>query len=173
MSHGERWKSAREAAGFSVQEAADAVGLHRNTIYKLEKGDDDVTLRLMLRVAAGYGINLGAIFDEGERRERVPVEFRPLLEPLMPMTQQQRENIIRNIAASLSFMGSIYGGVPQVTTLNDGITYTPPPSSNTRRNDKLRDVPVYGAEGESSGIPHAPTTHQRAAKRKKEGNHPR
>lgn len=108
VSDGDKWKFAREAAGFSVQEAADALDLHRNTIYKLENGDESVTLRLLSRVATLYGQTLGQIYRDANEPERTPREFRPLLEPLRPLTQAQREKIIRNIATNLDFMASTY-----------------------------------------------------------------
>jgi transcriptional regulator with XRE-family HTH domain len=106
---GQRWRAAREAAGLSVAEAAGLAGVHRNTIYDLEKDDDGVTLRMMNRVAPIYGITLSEIFTDDAAPERVPMEFRPLLEPLLPLSQQAREAIIRNVASSLSFMRTLYG----------------------------------------------------------------
>jgi DNA-binding XRE family transcriptional regulator len=105
---GERWRAAREAAGFGVQEAATAADVHRNSIYDLEKGDEKSTLRLMNRVAATYGVTLGYIFREENAPERLPAEYRPLDERLRPLDMQARESIIRNIAANLGFMASLF-----------------------------------------------------------------
>lgn len=111
---GQRWKVAREAAGYStVKEAAQAVGCHRNTIYKLENGDEDVTMRMMMRVAPIYGRTLGQILGESDGAERTPREFRPLLEPLRPLSVEQREKLVRNIAANLDFMHTLYASASE------------------------------------------------------------
>jgi len=106
---GQRWKAAREAAGLSAADAATLAGVHRNTIYDLEKDDEGVTLRMMKRVAPVYGIEMADIFQPDMDAERVPNELRPLADLLRPLTQQDRESIVRNIATNLSFMGRLYG----------------------------------------------------------------
>lgn len=114
---GQRWKAAREAAGLSAADAASLAGVHRNTIYDLEKDDEGVTLRMMKRVAPVYGVDLGDIFQpDAESPERVPIELRPLADILRPLTQQDRESIVRNIATNLSFMGRLYGRSYEVET---------------------------------------------------------
>ncbi len=107
LTPGQRWRSAREAAGLSAAEAAELSGASRSTIYDLEKDDEGVTYRMMKQVATVYGITLAAIFADDNQTERVPIEFRPLLEPLMPLTQQAREAVIRNIASNLRFMTQV------------------------------------------------------------------
>lgn len=138
---GQRWRAARLAAGLSADDAAQLAECSRNTIYDLEKDDQGVTLRIMLRVAAAIGTTIGEIFcDHTDQQERVPSELRPLLEPLMPFTKQQREQIVRNIAANMSFQQMMYGVVPQPATLKDGsisVQNHKQPSSMEWRNGSI------------------------------------
>lgn len=139
---GDRWKSARQAAGLSAQQAADAIGVHRNTIYGLEKGEDGATLRLMSRVADLYGVTLGYIFKDEGQQERVPVEFRPLLEPLRPLDQAARESIIRNIAANLNFMSTLYAVGAQKPREVEEETISLAESYASQNNLSRDDAPV-------------------------------
>lgn len=136
---GEKWQAARDHSGLSVQEAAEALGVHRNTIYKLENGDEDVTLRMMLRVATLYGQTLAQILcDEGQAAERTPIEFRPLLEPLRPLSVEQRSKIVKNIASNLDFMHTLYSTTRVRDEDHQTISSVPPYNhrpTNTERTD--------------------------------------
>jgi transcriptional regulator with XRE-family HTH domain len=105
---GDRLKQAREAAGLSAAAAGKLIGVHENTVYALEKDAEAKTVRLVRKAAAVYGITDGQLFGEAE--PRVPPEFRPLLEPLLPFDRPAREAIIRNIASNLGFMASMFAG---------------------------------------------------------------
>jgi DNA-binding XRE family transcriptional regulator len=111
----------REEAGFSATAAAEAAGVHRNTIYDLEKDEDGVTLRLMKRVADAYGKTLGEIFQDERTPERVPVEFRPLLEPLRALDFPARVSLIRNVAANLNFMASQFASAAPTTLRSEEV----------------------------------------------------
>lgn len=106
---GRRWLDARLASGRSAQDVADELKINRNNIYRLEKGANDVTLRLMQRVATAYGTNLGVIFAEEEAIQQTPREFWPLLDVLQPLTPDQRERLISNVVSNLRFAAAIYG----------------------------------------------------------------
>lgn len=105
---GQRWKAYREHAGLSAAEAAKLAGVSRQTIYDVEKDDDGVTLRMMRRIAAVYGVTLGEVFRDQHTPIRVPNEFRPLMDALLPLNLIQREALIRNVAANLTFMATTY-----------------------------------------------------------------
>ena len=132
---GQMWRQGREEAGLSVVAAAELAGVHRNTIYDLEKDDDGVTLRMMKKVADVYGKSLGEIFRDDQTPERVPVEFRPLLEPLRPLSFPQRVSLIRNVAANLSFMGTVYGAVTTAALqgVENGSAVTKPANNGLSR----------------------------------------
>jgi SOS-response transcriptional repressor LexA len=89
-------------------QAAAAAGVHRNTVYDLEKDDEGVTYRVMLKVAATYGVGLGEVFSDDSAPNRVPAEYRPLAEQLAPLQSAQRIAVVRNIASNLSMMRMVY-----------------------------------------------------------------
>lgn len=61
-----RMKSARAALDMSQQQLADAVGVTRQTINSIEKGDYNPTIRLCLAICRALGKTLDELFwDEG------------------------------------------------------------------------------------------------------------
>lgn len=46
----------RKATGLSQEAFADAVGMHRTYYGRVERGQSNLTLRLLVRVARGLGI---------------------------------------------------------------------------------------------------------------------
>ena len=59
-------KSARAALDMSQQQLADAVGVTRQTINGIEKGDYNPTIRLCLAICRALGKTLDELFwDEG------------------------------------------------------------------------------------------------------------
>ena len=59
-------KSARAALDMSQQQLADAVGVTRQTINAIEKGDYNPTIRLCLAICRALGETLDELFwDEG------------------------------------------------------------------------------------------------------------
>lgn len=139
---GQRWKVAREAAGLSVLDAAKLGGVHRNTIYDLEKDDEGVTLRLMKHVAAVYGVTLSDIFCDEPTRERVPADFRPLADLLEPLDAEARQAFIRNVAANARFMARL---VTVPTPSKTGATNDQPETYNSAHTSS--DVPADGEFG--------------------------
>ena len=62
-----RLKSARAGKGLSQQELADLVGVSRQTINAIEKGDYNPTIRLCLAICHVLGKTLDELFwEEGE-----------------------------------------------------------------------------------------------------------
>ncbi len=62
-----RLKAARAAKDWSQQELADAVGVSRQTINAIEKGDYNPTIRLCLAICRALGKTLDELFwEEGE-----------------------------------------------------------------------------------------------------------
>lgn len=59
-----RLKSARAALDMSQQQLADAVGVSRQTINAIEKGDYNPTIRLCLAVCKALGKTLDELFWE-------------------------------------------------------------------------------------------------------------
>ena len=60
-----RLKSARAALDMSQQQLADAVGVSRQTINAIEKGDYNPTIRLCLAICKALGKTLDELFWEG------------------------------------------------------------------------------------------------------------
>ena len=59
-----RLKSARAALDMSQQQLADAVGVSRQTINAIEKGDYNPTIRLCLAICKALGKTLDELFWE-------------------------------------------------------------------------------------------------------------
>ena len=63
-----RLKSARAALDMSQQQLADAVGVSRQTINAIEKGDYNPTIRLCLSICRVLGKTLDELFWEPEEQ---------------------------------------------------------------------------------------------------------
>ena len=61
-----RLKSARAALDMSQQQLADAVGVSRQTINAIEKGDYNPTIKLCIAICKVLGRTLDALFWESE-----------------------------------------------------------------------------------------------------------
>ncbi len=59
-----RLKSARAARDWSQQDLADAVGVSRQTIHAIEKGDSNPTIRLCLAICHALDRTLDELFWE-------------------------------------------------------------------------------------------------------------
>ena len=62
-------KNARLAAGLSQQELADKLGVSRQTINAIEKGDYNPTIRLCTRICRALGLTLNDLFWNPEEWE--------------------------------------------------------------------------------------------------------
>ena len=62
-------KSARAGKDLSQQQLADAVGVSRQTINAIEKGDYNPTIKLCLAICRALGVTLNDIFWEEEENE--------------------------------------------------------------------------------------------------------
>lgn len=61
-----RLKSARAALDMSQQQLADAVGVSRQTINAIEKGDYNPTIKLCIAICKALGRTLDDLFWESE-----------------------------------------------------------------------------------------------------------
>lgn len=59
-------KAARAARDWSQQQLADAVGVSRQTVNAIEKGDYNPTIRLCLAICRALGCTLDDLFWEDE-----------------------------------------------------------------------------------------------------------
>ncbi|MBQ3503990.1 MAG: helix-turn-helix transcriptional regulator [Oscillospiraceae bacterium] len=59
-------KQARSQAGLSQQELADKLGVSRQTINAIEKGDYNPTIRLCIGICRVLGLTLNDLFWEEE-----------------------------------------------------------------------------------------------------------
>ena len=53
----------RDALGFSQERLAEAVGCHRNYLGRIERGEQNITMDMMARVARGLSCRVGDLFD--------------------------------------------------------------------------------------------------------------
>ena len=58
---------AREDAGLTRQDLADAIGVHVNTVARTERGVLNPTLRSSMRLAEGVGVPLSKLIQAAEK----------------------------------------------------------------------------------------------------------
>ncbi len=61
-----KMKAARAAKGLTQQELADRVGVTRQTVVAIEKGDYNPTVRLCVDICRALGVTLNELFWPGE-----------------------------------------------------------------------------------------------------------
>jgi transcriptional regulator with XRE-family HTH domain len=57
----------RKARGFSQERFADKIGVHRTFIGSIERGEQNLSLSSLEKVAGGLGISLSSLFEEIEK----------------------------------------------------------------------------------------------------------
>lgn len=67
---GVRVRELRRAKGLTQEDLADASGLDRSYVGSLERGERNVSLVNILKIAKGLGVPASALLDFGSRRER-------------------------------------------------------------------------------------------------------
>ena len=65
---GERIRALRTKAGYSQESFADAAGVHRTYMGTLERGEANVSLSNMHKIARALGITLSELFRTVEER---------------------------------------------------------------------------------------------------------
>ena len=65
-----RLKAARAALDLSQQQLADAVGVSRQTVNAIEKGDYNPTINLCIAVCRVLGKTLDELFWDGDEQKR-------------------------------------------------------------------------------------------------------
>ena len=58
---GDAIRERRTALGLSQEELAEGVGCHRNYMGRIERGEQNITLDMMARVAKALGCNIGTL----------------------------------------------------------------------------------------------------------------
>ena len=69
-------KSARAALDLSQQDLADKVGVSRQTINAIEKGDYNPTINLCIAICRALGVTLNDIFWQEEADDEAELEKR-------------------------------------------------------------------------------------------------
>ena len=65
---GERIRALRTKAGYSQESFADAAGVHRTYMGTLERGEANVSLSNLHKIATALGITLSELFRTVEKR---------------------------------------------------------------------------------------------------------
>jgi transcriptional regulator with XRE-family HTH domain len=67
ISLGQRVKRVRAARGWTLEELADASGVSRAMISKIERGEASPTAAVLARLAGGLGVTLASLFTDATR----------------------------------------------------------------------------------------------------------
>ncbi len=67
---GRRVAELRQGAGQTQQVLADAMGVSPQRLREIEAGTHNPSVRSLVRVAAGLGVEVGALFEPPRSRER-------------------------------------------------------------------------------------------------------
>lgn len=63
---GKAIRARREALGHSQESFADFIGMHRAYYSSIERGERNLTLMTLARVAEGLGMRLGKLIDQAD-----------------------------------------------------------------------------------------------------------
>ncbi len=114
---GVRVRDLRKDRGLTLEELAEASGVSRAMISKLERGEKNPTLVIAARLAEGLGVSLSRLAGVEERREVVvvPRERRPVLRD--PDTGFVRQSLSPTFAGrGVEFLRNV---VPEGSTSGD------------------------------------------------------
>ena len=114
---GVRVRDLRKDRGLTLEELAEASGVSRAMISKLERGEKNPTLVIAARLAEGLGVSLSRLAGVEERREVVVVrrEKRPVLRD--PETGFERQSLSPTFAGrGVEFLRNV---VPEGSTSGD------------------------------------------------------
>ena len=114
---GVRVRDLRKDRGLTLEELAEASGVSRAMISKLERGEKNPTLVIAARLAEGLGVSLSRLAGVEERREVVvvPKERRPVLRD--PETGFVRQSLSPTFAGrGVEFLRNV---VPEGSTSGD------------------------------------------------------
>lgn len=69
---GLRIAEARRARGWTQAEAAEKLRMEPQSVQRIERGTENLTIRSLVRIAGVLGVPTRELFDEPETRERKP-----------------------------------------------------------------------------------------------------
>ncbi len=64
---GQRVRTLRTKQGISQEELADRCGVHRTYMGRIERGETNITLTNIHKVARGLGVSVASLVDEAKR----------------------------------------------------------------------------------------------------------
>jgi len=67
---GKRVRELRDRLGLSQEELAERAGLHRNYIGGIERGERNVAILNVARLASGLGVSIAELFAPFDKRQR-------------------------------------------------------------------------------------------------------
>lgn len=69
---GRRVAEARRARGWTQQQAADKLKMEVQSVQRIERGRENMTIRTLVRIALAFGVLTRTLFDAPAARERKP-----------------------------------------------------------------------------------------------------
>lgn len=100
---GLRVKELRTKLGISQEEAADRAGLHFTYWGAVERGEKNLTIESMGKIATGLGTTVGSLFKYEKCSEKTdPLFMAELQGVLKGLSEKQRETVKRILKATVS-----------------------------------------------------------------------
>lgn len=76
----EQLRTRREIRGLSQRHLADLMGVHENTVFRLERNPERALLETIEKAAEALGINTGELFYEATMQCGKPIQPRYLIQ---------------------------------------------------------------------------------------------
>lgn len=96
---GRKLRVAREEAGLSQGDLAERVDLSRTSITNIEKGNQQPTLKLAVKLAEEVGVSLSALTDEAEEQSAKPT-IKRTVERSLERYPESNQEWFRSIVSS-------------------------------------------------------------------------
>jgi transcriptional regulator with XRE-family HTH domain len=97
MNIGDSIKRIREERGLTQQQVADLIGMHRSNYSKIEKGQRDISVASIVKIAQHFNITLDELLSINSKTNASNIEVDDKLNLIQGLSDEDREVIYRVI----------------------------------------------------------------------------
>lgn len=117
---GSRLKEARKKAGLTQQEVATRAGVGQSHINELERGNTNITIKTLCRMADRLGVDVRELLPEGPSLPPTKAGIERLAEAFDNLAQVMREHMLTMRSCLSRFVGLWASGKPLRLGQNPG-----------------------------------------------------